>query len=251
MKPYKAFLYGALVTALAFTLVWAIPAAAATGCFLDTNGHWAEQFICWLKNNGIATGYPDGSFHPDSSVTRGEMAVMLQKANNIPPSTGIITINSGPTDWVYQYWTLEPWLHLQVLTDYLYVTSDEPGTYYFMMHPTFPSALYHRGLRVRGMQYCTVVGGDTFIDYMLVRAFYPIPEESGQDIAFTLVEDETHRIEKDDEQCPTYYFTPRLLDAKMILSVTIRLNWIAPDVSTGIRLGGVTFILEATEEGWD
>jgi hypothetical protein len=37
----------------------------------------------------------------------------------------------------------------------------------------------------------------------------------------------------------------------MILSVTIRLNWIAPDVSSGIRLGGVTFILEATEEGWD
>ncbi len=37
--------------------------SAATGCFPDTDGHWAETFICWLKDNGITGGYPDGSCH--------------------------------------------------------------------------------------------------------------------------------------------------------------------------------------------
>lgn len=52
---------------------------AATGCFPDTNGHWAETFICWLSNNGIAGGYPDGDYKPGNNVTRAEVAVMLNK----------------------------------------------------------------------------------------------------------------------------------------------------------------------------
>jgi hypothetical protein len=52
---------------------------AAASCFTDTAGHWAESFICWLQGAGITSGYPDGSYRPNNSVTRAEMAVFLQQ----------------------------------------------------------------------------------------------------------------------------------------------------------------------------
>ena len=67
-----------LIGVLVLSLVVALPALAAS-CFTDTDFHWAETYVCWLFNNGISSGYPDGSFRPDNTITRGEMAVMLQQ----------------------------------------------------------------------------------------------------------------------------------------------------------------------------
>ena len=39
--------------------------------------------IEWAAVNGITTGYPDGTYRPDDPVTRGEMAVFLQRAAGI------------------------------------------------------------------------------------------------------------------------------------------------------------------------
>jgi len=99
MKQYKGFLLGVLVTVLASTLFWAGTVYATTGCFPDTNGHWAETFICWMKDTGISSGYPDGTYKPANNVTRAEMAVMLQKAVELPPSIGEIRINTGAGNW--------------------------------------------------------------------------------------------------------------------------------------------------------
>jgi hypothetical protein len=50
------------------------------GPFSDVpSNHWAVDYIWWLKNNGISVGYPDGTFRPNNSITRAEMAVMLKK----------------------------------------------------------------------------------------------------------------------------------------------------------------------------
>ncbi|MZQ84635.1 hypothetical protein GQF01_21235 [Paenibacillus sp. 5J-6] len=48
--------------------------------FRDTAGHWAEVSIKNAVNGGIVSGYPDGTFKPDSTVTRAEFAVMLMNA---------------------------------------------------------------------------------------------------------------------------------------------------------------------------
>ncbi|MCC3371969.1 polysaccharide lyase family 8 super-sandwich domain-containing protein [Cohnella sp. REN36] len=48
--------------------------------FADIAGHWAEANILKAEKLGIITGYPDGSFRPDRTVTRAEFAVMLAKA---------------------------------------------------------------------------------------------------------------------------------------------------------------------------
>jgi hypothetical protein len=53
------------------------PPAPSGGSFTDVAGHWAEAWIEQLKAEGITSGYPDGSYRPNNSVTRAEMAVLL------------------------------------------------------------------------------------------------------------------------------------------------------------------------------
>ena len=56
----------------------------------DISSHWAADNIIMLINAGILSGYPDGSFQPDKTVTRAEFAVMLVKSLQLQsPSTVI------------------------------------------------------------------------------------------------------------------------------------------------------------------
>ena len=41
--------------------------------------HWAYKAIEELAERGIINGYPDGSFRPDESVTRAEIATIMSK----------------------------------------------------------------------------------------------------------------------------------------------------------------------------
>ena len=45
----------------------------------DVTGHWAEKSIRKAINSEIMTGYPDGSFKPDSPVTRAELVTVLDR----------------------------------------------------------------------------------------------------------------------------------------------------------------------------
>ena len=58
----------------------AVTPSQAAG-FTDISGHPAETIIKrWANNYKLITGYTDGTFKPDGSITRAEMATML---NNI------------------------------------------------------------------------------------------------------------------------------------------------------------------------
>src|SRR5690554_3736890 len=46
----------------------------------DIEGCWAEEAILALVNEGIITGYPDGTFKPEDPVTRAEFSKMIAKA---------------------------------------------------------------------------------------------------------------------------------------------------------------------------
>lgn len=48
--------------------------------FLDIVNHWAAADIMKAVEQGIATGYPDGTFKPDGLVTRAEFAVLLARS---------------------------------------------------------------------------------------------------------------------------------------------------------------------------
>lgn len=47
--------------------------------FGDVPGHWAAREIGVLAARGVLGGYPDGSFRPDKTVTRAELASLLAK----------------------------------------------------------------------------------------------------------------------------------------------------------------------------
>ena len=51
--------------------------------FSDIAGHWAEAWIEDLYDEGITTGFPDGTYRPENQVTRAEMAVFLVNAFNL------------------------------------------------------------------------------------------------------------------------------------------------------------------------
>ncbi|WP_028548043.1 cadherin-like beta sandwich domain-containing protein [Paenibacillus sp. UNC451MF] len=65
--------------------VFAVDSAAPipTVNLSDITGHWAEINIKKAVSNGIVSGYPDGTFKPNNTVTRAEFALMLM--NTLKP----------------------------------------------------------------------------------------------------------------------------------------------------------------------
>ncbi len=71
--------FGLLVAASMAIALWLSPAAARSS-LNDIGGYWAQPCIEELAQKRIINGYPDGSFKPNSAVTRAEFAAMLQTA---------------------------------------------------------------------------------------------------------------------------------------------------------------------------
>ncbi|MFC5401379.1 S-layer homology domain-containing protein [Cohnella soli] len=46
----------------------------------DISGHWAEATIQMWLQEGLASGFPDGNFHPEGKVVRAELAAMINRA---------------------------------------------------------------------------------------------------------------------------------------------------------------------------
>lgn len=74
-----------LVTPLA--VLFNAQVAQAQSRFNDTQGLWNQTCIDNLAQRNIISGYPDGSFRPNASVTRAEYAAMLNKAFPTAPVT--------------------------------------------------------------------------------------------------------------------------------------------------------------------
>ncbi|MBR3391912.1 MAG: S-layer homology domain-containing protein [Firmicutes bacterium] len=59
--------------------LFCVPASAAYRGYSDISGHWAEDVIKEWSGLEVINGYPDGTFRPDGSITRGEMATILDR----------------------------------------------------------------------------------------------------------------------------------------------------------------------------
>jgi len=72
-------------------------------------GHWALSAIAACHDVGIALGYPDGSYQPGGTVTRGPMAVFISRAMAggdalVPAGPEVASFTDVPTDsWLYNY----------------------------------------------------------------------------------------------------------------------------------------------------
>ena len=80
-----------------------------TAVFSDVSGHWAAQQIGVASANGWVTGYADGTFRPDQTITRAEAVAMTnrllerkpQSASDLIPGMYTWTDNADPAKWYY------------------------------------------------------------------------------------------------------------------------------------------------------
>lgn len=76
--PGQAVTRAQFVKMLSSALQW--PAVEKLPVFKDNIPDWAKSSVAAAVANGVASGYPDGTFGPDASITRSEMAVMIDRA---------------------------------------------------------------------------------------------------------------------------------------------------------------------------
>ena len=59
--------------------------AAGSASFTDVaKGQWYADGVAWASANGVVSGYPDGSFRPNDTITREQMAAILYQYARIP-----------------------------------------------------------------------------------------------------------------------------------------------------------------------
>ena len=74
-----------------------------TNTFNDVPGnHWAADYIGYMQQFGIITGYPDGSFRPDAPVARAEFAAIASRFEKL--TEGTKSFADVPADyWAAKY----------------------------------------------------------------------------------------------------------------------------------------------------
>ncbi len=72
-----------LALSMAMLITAAYPTAALAAQLKDISDSWAKTQIQSLVDDKIISGYPDGTFRPDKTVTRAEFAKMLTTAFNL------------------------------------------------------------------------------------------------------------------------------------------------------------------------
>ena len=89
---------------LAFMVALAVflGAGASFAAPSDIQGHWAEKQISAWVDKGTASGYPDGSFKPDDSITRAEFITLVNRSFGFTGSAQITFMDVSTTDWFFE-----------------------------------------------------------------------------------------------------------------------------------------------------
>lgn len=91
-------------------LLCLIPIQSSAVIFNDLDGHWAEEHVYWATFDvPVFSGYPDGSYRPNRSITRAEFISMLKK---LLDAAGQKVLNSNEslisfTDMTENLWSYE------------------------------------------------------------------------------------------------------------------------------------------------
>lgn len=115
-KAFKTLAAAFLPTILTVTAFNAHVLANTDGI----SGHWAETQIKEWANIGYISGYPDGTFLPDNSITRAEFLTLVNKIFKFENKTNINFIDVRPDYWAYS--------EIQKGISAGYVSGDKNGT---------------------------------------------------------------------------------------------------------------------------
>ena len=76
--------------------------AASPAGFSDVaDSNWYAADVAAIKEAGIINGFSDGTFRPDANMTRAEMAVILQRAFNLPVQAASTYSDIPATYWAH------------------------------------------------------------------------------------------------------------------------------------------------------
>lgn len=230
-------LLGAGLILVAVSALFLVRSVAAASCFTDTEGHQLETYICWMKNHNITAGYPDGSYKPDNFITRGQMAVFMQRLI----STGDIHINTGPSDWVVNA-SYAPTAFINHFWAWTHLKTSSNGTFLYSISPSLPSSLYNTKMYVKGAKLCydaTDAGA-----YITAIEIKHITYSTGEFIEWNAINDPT---DLSDRNC-------RVVNFSSISSfwgndqVTINVYVTFTDTISSVRVGVATVILTPSTE---
>jgi len=249
--PYLIGLIAGILVAIFFAVnsVFASP-LATTGCFPDTNGHWAETFICWLADKGISSGYPDGEYKPSNNVTRAEMAVMMQKLAQIPPETGNIILGVGPEGWRPSGDITTHYIEYQPDHVELKAVSPNPQPdlpYTFQVGVDAPVILYGRYINLTGATLCYSLEANANITLVSLGAY---GHNNGSGSAYREVVDNTPILGTDttndnNSTCKSYTISsPLNLIPKDHVSLYVEVEFL--DTTAPVKIGSATFTFSPT-----
>ena len=116
----KRLLSGIIVTVMLSSA--AVFAEDTAKSFSDVSAeHWAYTYITELSKTGVISGYTDGTFKPNSTVTRAEWAKMLCVAGNISYEGKFdeTFVDISKDDWFAEY--------VSAASEYIPFYEDEDG----------------------------------------------------------------------------------------------------------------------------
>ncbi len=67
------------------------------------SNHWAYSVITMMSNKGIVSGYPDGTFLPNNSITRAEFAKILTISFNLFEKSNLKFEDVSKSHWAQNY----------------------------------------------------------------------------------------------------------------------------------------------------
>ncbi|MFA9422047.1 MAG: S-layer homology domain-containing protein [Sedimentibacter sp.] len=76
-------------------------ASENNGEFSDIDGHWAKNWITQAVELGFVSGYEDGTFKPDRTITRAEFSKLLNNAMHIENTVSLNFSDVNKNDWFY------------------------------------------------------------------------------------------------------------------------------------------------------
>lgn len=99
----------------------AITAAYAFASFPDTTNHQYSTAIDWIQADGLVSGYPDGTFHPDQTIIRAEFTKIIVEATVGGTKTGSNCFPDVTDQWFAPY--------VCTAKDYAIVGGNGDGTF--------------------------------------------------------------------------------------------------------------------------
>lgn len=144
------------------------PEPTPTPPFSDLTGYdWAVDAVRYLYEKQLVSGYPDGTFHPDSPITRGELAALVSRSF-LDPSFSYET--SRYADVTSEDWFCKNLLNAEYFSIFQWIYEGEFEAQRPVTRQELCAAVY-RAYRRNGRNVPKRVSRYEFLDFTLISGY--------------------------------------------------------------------------------